>query len=326
MVRPSVGLALGDRNGIGPELVARLLADPAVSQRADFVVVGDRDVADSGCRVAGVPWAAPVRFIEREGFRDVPIGTGTVHAGAGAEVLDHLATLVDLAVAGEIDGIVFAPLNKNAMRLGGLRDGDELDFVVGRLGFTGNCGELNVLRNLWTSRVTSHIALREVADLITEDRVFDAISLAHQTLYAAGNAAPRLAVAGLNPHAGDGGTFGDEEQRHIKPAVERARRVGIAADGPFPADTVFVAAMNGAFDAVVSMYHDQGQIAMKLMGFGSGVTVLGGLPFPITTAGHGTAYDIVGRGIAKPDGFFEAFRICCEMVRSNLRRLEETTT
>ncbi|HTX04123.1 MAG TPA: 4-hydroxythreonine-4-phosphate dehydrogenase PdxA, partial [Candidatus Acidoferrales bacterium] len=217
---------------------------------------------------------------------------------------------------GEIDGIVFAPLNKNAMRLGGLREGDELDFIVERLGFGGNCGELNVLGNLWTSRVTSHVPLRDVGALVTQSRVYAAILLANDTLRASGISAPRLAVAGLNPHAGDGGTYGDEEIREIAPAIERAKDDGIDARGPFPADTVFVAAMNGDYDAVVTMYHDQGQIAMKLLRFGSGVTVLAGLPVPITTVGHGTAYDIVGKGIARPDGLREAFRICCSMARA----------
>ncbi|MBV8601421.1 MAG: 4-hydroxythreonine-4-phosphate dehydrogenase PdxA [Candidatus Eremiobacteraeota bacterium] len=311
--RPRIGVALGDRNGIGPELVARLLADRSVAERAQIVLVGEPAVAAFGRRATGLEYAVEPRLIEKSFCPEEPIGSGKVSARAGAEVLDQLATLLELAKNGEIDGIVFAPLNKNAMRLGGLSHGDELDFVIERLGFSGIAGELNVLGNLWTSRVTSHVPLRDVAALITKQSVYDAIVLAHRTLRAAGNAAPRLAVAGLNPHAGDGGTYGDEEIREIAPAIERAQAEAIDAKGPFPADTIFVAAMRGDYDAVVSMYHDQGQIAMKLMKFGSGVTVLGGLPIPIATVGHGTAYDIAGKGIARADGLFEAFRICCEM-------------
>jgi 4-hydroxythreonine-4-phosphate dehydrogenase len=257
-----------------------------------------------------------VQFIERTTCPGEAIGTGTVSPAAGTEVLDHLKFLLARFNTGDIDGIVFAPLNKQAMRQGGLPAGDELDFVIEQIGFSGNCGELNKLDDLWTSRVTSHIPLREVADAITTPRVLDAITLAADTLRAAGTAMPRIAVAGLNPHAGDGGTFGDEEIRVITPAIARARAAGIDAKGPFPCDTVFVAAKNRAFDAVVSMYHDQGQIAMKLMGFGRGVTVMGGLPVPIVTAGHGTAYDIVGRNIAKSDGLREAMRVCVAMAQA----------
>jgi len=308
-----IGVGLGDRNGIGPELVARLLADSSVFERAQIVVVGDPAVAEFGRRATGLSPAGEPRIVAQTKWTSEPIGSGKVSAAAGAEALDQLATLLDLATNGEIDGIVFAPLNKQAMRMGGLAKGDELDFMVEHLGFHGICGELNVLGNLWTSRVTSHVALRDVASLITPESLRDAIALAHSSLRAALGREPRIAVAGLNPHASDGGTYGDEEGRVIAPAIERAQREGIDAKGPFPPDTVFVSAMNGDYDAVVTMYHDQGQIAMKLLKFGSGVTVHGGLPVPVTTVGHGTAYDIVGKGIARADGLFEAFRICCEM-------------
>jgi 4-hydroxythreonine-4-phosphate dehydrogenase len=315
-MKPKIAIGVGDRNGVGPEITARLLAEPQTFEEADVTVVGDPRVLEAGRSIAGVKLAASFRSLERTEFQDEPIGTGKVSARAGAEVLDQLATLIDLAQRGEIDGIVFAPLNKNAMRLGGLQEGDELDFIMERMTYRGNCGELNVLGDLWTSRVTSHVAMREVGNLITRARVHDAIVLANETLRAAGNAAPRIAVAGFNPHAGDGGTYGDEEIREIAPAIEQAKGEGIDASGPFPADTVFVAAMRGDYDAVVTMYHDQGQIAMKLLKFGSGVTVLAGLPVPITTVGHGTAYDIVGKGIARADGLREALKICCSMARA----------
>lgn len=315
-MKPKIAIGVGDRNGVGPEITARLLAEPQTFEEADVTVVGDPRVLESGRSIAGVKLAGSFRAVERTEFQDEPIGTGKVSARAGAEVLDQLATLIDLAQRGEIDGVVFAPLNKNAMRLGGLQVGDELDFIMERMAYRGNCGELNVLGDLWTSRVTSHVAMRQVGNLITHARVHDAIVLANETLRAAGNAEPRIAVAGFNPHAGDGGTYGDEEIREIAPAIEQAKGEGIDAGGPFPADTVFVAAMRGDYDAVVTMYHDQGQIAMKLLKFGSGVTVLAGLPVPITTVGHGTAYDIVGKGIARADGLREALKICCSMARA----------
>ncbi|MGA3038830.1 MAG: 4-hydroxythreonine-4-phosphate dehydrogenase PdxA [Vulcanimicrobiaceae bacterium] len=315
-MKAKIGIGVGDRNGIGPELVARLLAEPQTFEQAEITVFGDSPVLEFGKHVTGVKYAGPVRTVELTSAKGEPFGAGTVSARAGKEALEQLATMLSGAQRGEIDGIVFAPLNKNAMRLGGLREGDELDFIIERLGFHGNCGELNVLGDLWTSRVTSHVALRDVGALITQARVYEAILLANDTLRASGIGAPRLAVAGLNPHAGDGGTYGDEEIREIAPAIERAKNEGINANGPFPADTVFVAAMRGDYDAVVTMYHDQGQIAMKLLKFGSGVTVLAGLPVPITTVGHGTAYDIAGKGIARPDGLRAAFNICCSMARA----------
>jgi 4-hydroxythreonine-4-phosphate dehydrogenase len=313
-MKPKIAIGLGDRNGIGPEIVAALLAEKPVYEAADITVFGDPQVLVFGARVSKAPFAGSFRSVELTKFSGEPIGTGKVSARAGTEVLEQLSAL-ESAKRGEIDGIVFAPLNKNAMRLGGLQEGDELDFIMERMGYSGNCGELNVLGNLWTSRVTSHVAMRDVGGLITRARVHAAIVLANETLRAAGNAAPRIAVAGFNPHAGDGGTYGDEEIREIAPAIEQAKGEGIDASGPFPADTVFVGAMRGDFDAVVTMYHDQGQIAMKLLKFGSGVTVLAGLPVPITTVGHGTAYDIVGKGIARADGLREALKICCSMAR-----------
>src|SRR6185436_765481 len=162
-------------------------------------------------------------------------------------------------------------------------------------------------------RVTSHIPLRDVADAITADGVCAAVRIADRYLKAAGNAAPRIAVAGLNPHAGDGGTIGREEIDVIAPAVERSRAEGIDARGPLSPDTVFLAARRGDFDAVVSMYHDQGQIAMKLMGFDNGVTLHGGLPVPVATCASGTAFDIVGKGIANVEGLQAAFDLAARI-------------
>jgi 4-hydroxythreonine-4-phosphate dehydrogenase len=154
------------------------------------------------------------------------------------------------------------------------------------------------LDRLWNARVTSHISLAEVAPRITRQGVLRGLELTDHSMRNAGFDRPRIAVAGLNPHAGDGGNFGREEIDIIAPAVEQARSEGVAAEGPFPADTVFLRAKGGAFDAVLTMYHDQGQIAMKLMGFDRGVTLLGGFDFPICTPAHGTAYDIAGQGVA----------------------------
>ena len=187
---------------------------------------------------------------------------------------------------------------------------DELRFFAHELGHRGDAGEINVLGNAWTSRVTSHVPIAEVPRLITAASICQkAIRLLHQTVRKSGIDSPRIAVAALNPHAGEGGNFGREEIEVIRPAILQAVAEGINVDGPFPSDTVFLKLRDGMFDAVVTMYHDQGQIAMKLMGFQRGVTVCGGLPIPITTPAHGTAFDIVGQGRADVGAMVEAFRL-----------------
>jgi 4-hydroxythreonine-4-phosphate dehydrogenase len=188
-----------------------------------------------------------------------------------------------------------------------------MHYFADLLGHTGLCSEINVADLLWTTRVTSHVPLRAVADLITEVAVYDAIGLIDRVMRAERGTSPRIAVAGLNPHAGEGGLLGTEEIRVIGPAVERARRDGLTVAGPFPADTLFIAARRGDFDAVVTMYHDQGQIATKLLGFERGVTLQGGLPAPIATPAHGTAFDIAGKGVANAGPIREAFWLACRM-------------
>lgn len=170
-----------------------------------------------------------------------------------------------------------------------------------------------MLEGLWNARVTSHVPLKDVAALLTKERILENLRLTNTALRASGLAHPRIAVAALNPHAGDGGNFGREEIDIIAPAVEAARQEKIGCDGPFPADTVFVRARRGDFHAVLTMFHDQGQIAMKLIGFDAGVTLMGGFPFPICTAAHGTAYDIAGRGVANPGAMRNALLLAARM-------------
>jgi 4-hydroxythreonine-4-phosphate dehydrogenase len=196
-----------------------------------------------------------------------------------------------------------------------MQHNDELHWFAEKLGHTGPFCEFNVLDGLWTSRVTSHIPLKDVAARITVDGVVEAIRLVDTELRRSGVDQPRIAVCGLNPHNGDNGSFGREEIELIAPAVARARSQGLPADGPFPADTIFLKVQGDRrdYDAVVTMYHDQGQIAIKLMGFWRGVTVQGGLPIPITTPAHGTAFDIVGQGRANVGATQQAFELARRM-------------
>jgi 4-hydroxythreonine-4-phosphate dehydrogenase len=324
-----VALTLGDPAGIGPELIAKLLARSELVTQANVVLVGDPWLWAEGQRVAAV--SVPTQPVDNLGavrtrgsistaallavdtVRAEEVHVGSAEAPGGASVLAVLDRCMDAALAGQIDAICFAPLNKFAMKLGGLRHEDELHHFAHYLGVTGYFCEFNTLGGLWTSRVSSHVPLKDVAKYMVRQRIVDAARLTYQSLQKNGVAQPRIAVAGLNPHNGDGGTCGREEIDVIAPAVAELNELGMRVAGPFPADTIFLKARDGEFDAIVTMYHDQGQIAIKLMGFSQGVTVQGGLPIPITTPAHGTAYDIAGLGKANVDATANAFRIACRM-------------
>ncbi|MFB0935281.1 MAG: 4-hydroxythreonine-4-phosphate dehydrogenase PdxA, partial [Propionivibrio sp.] len=219
---------------------------------------------------------------------------------------------------GKADAVCFTPFNKKAMRYVYPGYDDEIRYAADITGFKGAAREFNVLDNLWNCRVTSHIPLSQVASALSIDNIVAELSLADRCMRESGLENPRIAVAGLNPHAGDGGNFGQEEIDIIEPAVKLAIQKGFNASGPYPADTVYVRARNGEFDGVLTMYHDQGQIAMKLMGFDRGVTMMGGFPFPICTPAHGTAYDIAGRGIANLGASKAAFLLAARMAARNL--------
>jgi len=331
-VKPVVAVTLGDPAGIGPELTARLLARREAADAANVVLVGDPWLWKEGQAIAGVDVPcdrvagfAKVRgradtrrpaFIEMDTVHPQQVHRGRAEAAGGASVLAVLNRCLDAAIAGEIDAICFAPLNKHAMKMAGLGHEDELHHFAQYLGVTSYFCEFNTLGSLWTARVSSHVPLKDAHSYLSRERIVAAIRLIHDSLRANGVANPRVAVAGFNPHGGEGGTCGREEIDIIEPAVREANAAGIPAVGPFPADTIFLKARDGAYDAVVTMYHDQGQIAIKLLGFSRGVTVQGGLPVPITTPAHGTAYDISGKGVADPQATLNAFAIACRMASS----------
>ncbi|MBI1774890.1 MAG: 4-hydroxythreonine-4-phosphate dehydrogenase PdxA [Proteobacteria bacterium] len=324
---PRVALVIGDPAGIGPELAAKLLAQGEIVRPARTLVIGDRRVLAQGARVAGVELeplvvepGQPLRIVQaRPTLLDLAnldpdeLETGRASAGGGGSVLANFGAALALAREGAVDAICFTPFNKHALKLAGSAFEDEISFAASELGHRGLTSEFNILEGLWNARVTSHVPLRRVAELITEAAILDALQLTQDCLSTAGVLRPRIAVAALNPHAGDGGNFGREEIDVIEPAVAAARARQWSVDGPFPADTVFLRARNGGYDAVLTMYHDQGQIAMKLMGFERGVTLLGGLAVPITTPAHGSAYDIAGRGIAAVGATLNAFALACRL-------------
>ena len=300
-----IGLVLGDPAGVGPELIAKLLAHMGDAAASRFVVIGTEAALAEGARVAGVTLPqVPLIAIAAEGLGPIRPGEATREAGAFA--LSSLEAAVGAVQAGRIGAIVYAPLNKHAMKLAGFAEVDEMHYLARLFGCTGFFTELNQMDEVWTTRVTSHVPLRDVAALITEQRVLDATGLAIAAMQRAGIARPRVAVAGLNPHAGDGGTIGSEDIEIIAPAIARLRQLGHDVSGPVSPDTVFLGIRRGTLDLVVTMYHDQGQIALKSLGFERVVTILGGLPVPAITASSGSAYDIAGRNVASPEALIRA--------------------
>jgi 4-hydroxythreonine-4-phosphate dehydrogenase len=323
-----IGLLLGDPAGVGPEIVAKLLERHKDRDDLEFSVFGTEAVVSAGARVADVELKLPVAEAGQTITKNAPrqmlfavddsglsdIEPGKVSRAAGLYALRSLDVAVAAAKAAQIDAIVYAPLNKHAMSLAGFNDIDEMHYLAQKFGCNHFCSELNVLDRLWTVRVTSHVPLVDVAANIDTARVMEATRLGIATMKRAGVHNPRVAIAGLNPHAGDGGTIGSEDNDVILPAVEALKKEGIDVCGPSSPDTVFVMAYRGAYDLVVSMYHDQRQIALKSLGFERLVTLLGGLPVPAITASSGSAYDITGKNRASPDGLIAATELACRLV------------
>jgi len=327
--RPKVAIVMGDATGIGPEIVVKSLTKEETHQLCRPVLIGDARVMAEAVRLTKVTlriiplknWedisgkAGQLEMFDLANLNPAEYRMGEVSARAGQACLQYLKFAVDQTMMDRAEAIVFAPLNKQAMNLGGSPFKDELTLFKSWLK-ADLVGEINVMEPLWTSRVTSHIGFREICHQLNPDRVYRAIILLGKTMERAGLEKPPIGVAALNPHGGEGGLFGPEEESIIRPGVERAKIEGIDARGPFPADTLFVRAHGGEFAGVVTMYHDQGQIATKLLGFDRGVTVAGGLPLIITTPAHGTAHDIAGKGIADIGAFQAALRIAVRMAKS----------
>ena len=325
-MKPILGITLGEAAGIGPEIIAKLVANDRLKYCCRPVIIGDLRVLELGKKIAGVDfpvavvekvsdidWDGPVAILDQKNFNIDNFETGKVNPDSGRVTGETLVAGLRLLQKGEIAGMVFAPLNKQAFILGGFDYEDEHALFKEFLKWENPSGIMNVLDNLWTFRVTCHIPINEVSAHITKENVLNAIKLADGTMRRAGYSRPKIGVAALNPHAGEGGLCGREEVDVILPAIEAARAEDIEALGPFSADTIFIAAFKGAYDAVLTMYHDQGQIATKLIGFHIGVTVAAGLPYPITTPEHGTAFDIAGKGLAKTEATEKAVTIAAKM-------------
>ena len=334
--RPLIALTMGDVAGVGPEVIARAWGEPAFWELARPVVVGSGKILERALALVGskakVQSITDPREAESsdslvpclEGTRvDLAgVADGTIDARAGRAAADFLTTAIDLALAGKVDAIATLPLNKESLHAAGVRHPGHTEILADRCGVHEHammlylepplaCGPAG----LGVIHATLHVALRQVFALLTKERVLGKIQLADQTLRPfTGGRPPRIAVAGLNPHAGENGLFGDEEQTIIGPAVEIARALGIDVQGPIPADTLFSRAIHGEFDGVIAMYHDQGHVALKTIGFDKAVNVTLGLPIIRTSVAHGTAFDIAWKGLAQTTSLIAATRVAARIV------------
>ncbi|MBC8130154.1 MAG: 4-hydroxythreonine-4-phosphate dehydrogenase PdxA [Rhizobiaceae bacterium] len=324
--RPVVALAMGDPSGVSPELTARLLQLPEARTDSRIVVFGDARILEDGAGIASVGLDIAVvgtleaalaqdrnAIVDMANLAPSEVVRGVATLSGGRFALANFRAALEAAVDGRVDAVCYTPFNKKAMRMAYPSYDDDVRFVLDVTGFAGKIREFNVLERIWNARVTSHIPLKDVASHLTVAGIVSEIELTVSCLRRSGIPSPRIAVAALNPHAGDGGSFGMEEIDIIDPAVASARAAGFDVEGSFPSDTVFLRAMKEGFHAVLTMYHDQGQIAMKMMGFDKGVTMIGGLPFPLCTPAHGTAYDIAGQGTAEVGASREALKLAISM-------------
>ena len=325
-LKPKIGILLGDPSGIGPELISKLLAEDELG-KANVLVIGERSILENANKITGlntnlqfVHTIDEVKFDEKTKFflditngRNCHYETSKCSSESGQSVLNALNLALDLVMSKKIDAINFGPFNKTSMKLGGSKFEDELHLMADKLEVKNFFCEFNVVDNFWTARVTSHIPLKEVPKHITKDKIIQPIKLINDMVKLNGIKNPRIAVQALNPHA----EFGDEEEEEIIPAIKKAKELGINADGPLPCDTSFITAFkNKNHDCIVGMYHDALQSGLKAFGFDRGVTVQGGLPIPVTTPAHGTAFDIAGKNSANLEPTLQSFKIALNIAKN----------
>ena len=322
----NIAVLLGDPSGIGPELVSKLLSEE-ITNKANIVVIGEKNILESGSKISGK--SHNLVFVEdfdnidfekgNKFFLDVSNGKNHEYQlsecskESGESVLTSLNLALDLAKENKIHAINFGPFNKTSLKLGGNKYSDELHLMAEKLEVKNFFCEFNVIDNFWTARVSSHIPIKEVPEHVKKEKIIKPIKLINEAMKLNGIKNPRVAVQALNPHA----EFGTEEKEEIIPAIEEAKKLGINADGPLPCDTSFITAYkNGNHDCIVGMYHDALQSGLKAFGFDRGVTVQGGLPVPITTPAHGTAFDIAGKNKANLEPTLNSFKIALTMAKN----------
>lgn len=334
---PIIGITMGDPAGIGPEIIVKSLSDRTVYDTCRPVVFADVKVMEkallvckSKLKIHSIEKISEAVFqygtIDVYDLNNVDASTteyGKVSAAAGNAAFESIRKVIDMALTGEIDATVTAPINKESLNLAGHHFSGHTE-IYAHFTNTQKYAMLLADDSLRVIHVTTHVPLRKACDIISKERIVDVVKLLDDACKQFGIARPRIGVAGLNPHAGDGGLFGDEDDRRIRPAVEEAKALGYDAEGPIPADTLFSKAVQGKYDGCVAMYHDQGHIPFKLMGFRwnnetqsmdsvKGVNITLGLPIIRTSVDHGTAFEIAGKGIASEDAMTIAIEYAVKM-------------
>jgi 4-hydroxythreonine-4-phosphate dehydrogenase len=309
--RPVIALTIGDPAGIGPEVVLKALADPNAEPLAHWVVVGDRRVLELTERLTGIPLGNVQLHDTGALTNHDDFEFGRLDARCGAAAVEYVRLATQLCLSGAADAMVTAPLNKEAVTLNGIGFSGHTEYIAELCGATES-RMLLASERLATIHVTTHIPLRAACNLDPR-RILRTIELGNEAMKLLGHAEPRIAVCGLNPHAGEHGLFGEEDERFILPAIEQARAAGIRCTGPHAGDTVFLQASRGAYDLVVAMYHDQGHIPMKLIDFEGTVNVSLGIPIIRTSVDHGTAFDIAGQNLADAHSMKQAMRLAARM-------------
>ena len=322
----NIAVLLGDPSGIGPELVSKLLSEE-ITNKANVIIIGEKIILENGNKISGK--SHNLNFVEDfdnidfangdKFFLDISKGKNHNYKlsecskEAGESVLSSLDLALDLAKENKIHAINFGPFNKTSLKLGGNKYSDELHLMAEKLEVKNFFCEFNVIDNFWTARVSSHIPIKEVPEHVKKEKIIKPIKLINEAMKLNGIKSPRVAVQALNPHA----EFGTEEKEEIIPAIEEAKKLGINAEGPLPCDTSFITAYkDGNHDCIVGMYHDALQSGLKAFGFDRGVTVQGGLPLPITTPAHGTAFDIAGKNVANLEPTLNSFKIALTMAEN----------
>lgn len=326
--KPVIGITLGDPAGIGPEVALKAVRDPKILAAVRPVLLGPRAVVEHYARRLGfakrlsfledLPEAVPpgrIHVLDTAHFALKAIPFGKVHPECGRSALEAIRRGVALARAGRLDALVTGPIHKKSAQLAGMVGAGHTEFIAHLCGVE-DVRLMLVGPRLRVIHVSAHVSLREALGLVTRERILRTVELGVEMLRRLGRERPRVAVAGLNPHASDAGLFGQEEEMEIAPAVAAAKRAGFRVEGPLPPDTVFLRAARGEFDLVVAMYHDQGHIAAKTLSFEDAVNVTAGLPIIRTSVDHGTAFDLVGRNKANPRNMKLAILLACRLARA----------
>lgn len=327
--KPLLAITMGDAAGSGPEIIAKTLAEPEINAACRCVVIGDADTMRESLKITGVP--GKVRAIEKltealfkDGVIEVidlhniqlnKLKRGRVDPMAGKAAFEYIKLAAELALAGECDAIVTSAINKESLNKAGYHYDGHTQLLAELCG-APDVAMMLVSGQLRITHVTTHVSLHKAIEMIRPERILTVIRLTDEAIRQMSVNKPRIAVAGLNPHAGESGLFGDEEAKYIKPAIEAACRQGMNVTGPFPPDSVFLRASEGQFDAAIAMYHDQGHIAIKMLGITQGVNVTLGLPIIRTSVDHGTVFGKAGKGTADPTSLMEAIKLATVMCRA----------